>query len=105
MVFIWKGWLVIAPSGDWTVGGTTHRGSCLIAIREDAFLEGERSFLPLFTPSDKMSLTGFETGKEWAAINYSDDLLTRTRFANCRSRDIAKRRSSSSTACATTRCS
>ncbi len=79
-VYTWKGWLVIAPSRDWTVGGATHRGGCLIAIREAAFLEGERTFLPLFTPGPKTALAGFETGKTWAAISYADDLLTRTRF-------------------------
>jgi prolyl oligopeptidase len=79
-VYTWKNWLIIAPSRDWTIGGTTHRGGCLIAIPEDAFLDGERRFLPLFTPTEKTALAGFETGKDWAAINYSDDLLTRTRF-------------------------
>ncbi len=48
--------------------------------REAAFLEGERTFLPLFTPGPKTALAGFETGKTWAAISYADDLLTRTRF-------------------------
>jgi prolyl oligopeptidase len=79
-VYTWKGWLMVAPSRDWTIGGATHRGGCLIAIREAAFLDGERSFLPLFTPDEKTALAGFETGKEWAAITYSDDLDTRTLF-------------------------
>ena len=79
-VYTWKGWLMIAPSRDWETGATTHRGGCLLAIREDAFLSGSRAFLPLFTPSAHTALAGFETGKTWAAIHYSDDLLTRTRF-------------------------
>ncbi|CAM2149455.1 prolyl oligopeptidase [Pararobbsia alpina] len=79
-VYTWKGWLMIAPSRDWTIHDTVHRGGCLLAIREDAFLAGSRAFLPLFTPGDKTAFAGFETGKDWAAINFTDDLLTRTRF-------------------------
>ena len=79
-VYTWKGWLMVAPSRDWEIGETVHRGGCLIAIREDAFIAGSRVFLPLFVPEAKTAFAGFETGKTWAAISYTDDLLSRTRF-------------------------
>ncbi|WP_147432417.1 prolyl oligopeptidase family serine peptidase [Pararobbsia silviterrae] len=79
-VYTWKGWLMVAPRRDWDIGDTVHRGGALLAIREDAFHAGSRTFLALFTPDAKTALTGFQTGKTWAAISYSDDLVSRTRF-------------------------
>jgi prolyl oligopeptidase len=69
-----RGWLAIKPRKDWTVGGRTWPGDCLLGIRLDAFLAGDRSFALLFAPGPRRVLTGFTWNAGRLILSIADNL-------------------------------
>lgn len=61
---IFKDHMLISLRSDWTVGGTTYPQDALLAIDLDDFLEGSRDFEMLFTPSERVSLSGVATTRD-----------------------------------------
>ncbi|MDZ7651838.1 MAG: prolyl oligopeptidase family serine peptidase [Burkholderiaceae bacterium] len=51
-----RDWLLVRTRSPWTVGGTTHPGGSLLAIRYAAFMKGERAFDVLYTPTARSAL-------------------------------------------------
>jgi len=49
-------WLLVRTRTPWTVGGASHPGGALLAIRFDAFLRGARDFERLYTPDERRAL-------------------------------------------------
>ncbi|MCK5376433.1 MAG: S9 family peptidase, partial [Acidobacteria bacterium] len=61
MLGFFKDQMLVTLRSDWTVGGTTYPQDALLAIDLDDFLEGERGFEVLFTPSPRVSLDRVST--------------------------------------------
>jgi prolyl oligopeptidase len=51
-----RDWLLVRTRSPWTVGGTTHPGGALLAIKFDAFMKGDRGFDVLYTPTARGAL-------------------------------------------------
>ncbi|ATF32537.1 S9 family peptidase [Burkholderia thailandensis] len=74
----WNGWLLLQPRLDWTCDGARYAGGSLLAIREDAFIAGGRTFSTLFEPNDRTSACGWTHTRRYVLVSWLDDVLTRT---------------------------
>ncbi|WCM18460.1 prolyl oligopeptidase family serine peptidase [Paraburkholderia bryophila] len=74
----WQGWLLLEPRLDWDCDGVRHPGGALLAIREDAFLRGERGVVPLFTPTPLTSACEWTHTRNHLIVSYLDDVQNRT---------------------------
>ncbi|RAS39169.1 prolyl oligopeptidase family serine peptidase [Paraburkholderia bryophila] len=74
----WQGWLLLEPRLDWDCDGVRHPGGSLLAIREDAFLRGERGVVPLFTPTPLTSACEWTHTRNHLIVSYLDDVQNRT---------------------------
>nr|WKF56482.1 Prolyl endopeptidase [Paraburkholderia busanensis] len=74
----WQGWLLLEPRLDWTVRDAHHPGGSLLAIREDAFLRGERDVVALFTPTSSTSACEWTHTRHHLIVSYLEDVQNRT---------------------------
>ncbi|MFP6559561.1 prolyl oligopeptidase family protein [Paraburkholderia sp. B3] len=74
----WQGWLLLEPRLDWACAGVTHPGGALLAIREDAFLAGERTMTALFRPTPVTSACDWTNTKHYLVVSWLDDVQSRT---------------------------
>ncbi|NYH24568.1 prolyl oligopeptidase family serine peptidase [Paraburkholderia bryophila] len=74
----WQGWLLFEPRLDWECNGVHHPGGSLLAIREDAFMRGERDVVPLFTPTPLTSACEWTHTRNHLIVSYLDDVQNRT---------------------------
>jgi prolyl oligopeptidase len=72
-----KDHLLVSLRSDWTVGGTTYPADALLAIDLDDFLQGGRDFEMLFTPSERVSLSGVATTKDSLLLATLDNVRGR----------------------------
>jgi len=78
----WQGWLLLEPRLDWACGGAGkgahYPGGALLAIREDAFLRGEREVTPLFVPTPLTSACEWSHTRHHLIVSYLDDVRGKT---------------------------
>ncbi|HEY4298207.1 MAG TPA: prolyl oligopeptidase family serine peptidase [Paraburkholderia sp.] len=74
----WQGWLLLEPRLDWDCAGVHYPGGALLAIRETAFLRGEREMMPLFTPTPLTSACEWTHTRNQLIVSYLDDVQNRT---------------------------
>ncbi|CAB3792193.1 prolyl oligopeptidase family serine peptidase [Paraburkholderia fynbosensis] len=74
----WQGWLLLEPRLDWDSDGAHYPGGALLAIREDAFLRGERDVLPLFMPTPLTSACEWTHTRNHLIVSYLDDVQNKT---------------------------
>ncbi|WNC91101.1 prolyl oligopeptidase family serine peptidase [Paraburkholderia sp. FT54] len=74
----WQDWLLLEPRLDWDCNGVRHPGGALLAIREDAFLRGERDVLPLFTPTPQTSACEWTHTRNHLIVSYLEDVRNKT---------------------------
>ncbi|OAJ53627.1 peptidase S9 [Paraburkholderia ginsengiterrae] len=74
----WQGWLLLEPRLDWVCNGVSFPGGALLAIREEAFLRGERDVLPLFTPTPRTSACEWTHTRNQLIVSYLEDVQNRT---------------------------
>jgi prolyl oligopeptidase len=74
----WQGWLLLEPRLDWHCDGAHYPGGALLAIREDAFLRGEREVVPLFTPTPLTSACEWTHTRNQLIVSYLDDVRSKT---------------------------
>ena len=74
-------WLLIELREDWTVGGRTHPAGALLAIDFERFLDGDRDFTALFTPTERSSLAGWSGTRNHLLINVLDNVRNRIEVA------------------------
>jgi prolyl oligopeptidase len=74
----WQGWLLLEPRLDWEHDGRRYPGGSLLAIREDAFLRGERGVVPLFTPTSQTSACEWTHTLNHLIVSYLEDVQNRT---------------------------
>ncbi len=73
----WRERVLLELRSDWTVAGATWpRGSLLVADAA-AYLQGERRFTALFTPSATRSLDGWTVTRSTVLLNVLDDVASR----------------------------
>jgi len=70
-------WLLVQTRSPWTVGGTSHPGGALLAIRFDDFMAGKRDFTVLFAPDEHTSLDSYAWTKNHLIVNLMDDVKSR----------------------------
>lgn len=70
----WQGWLLLEPRLDWDCNGVSFPGGALLAIREEAFLRGERDVLPLFTPTPRTSACEWTHTRNHLIVSYLEDV-------------------------------
>lgn len=71
------GWLLVTLREDWTVDATTYPSGSLLAIRLAEFLDGQRSFTTLFTPTAATSLADATWTTQHLVLNILDDVVNR----------------------------
>ncbi|MEX3639746.1 prolyl oligopeptidase family protein [Paraburkholderia sp. BR14320] len=78
----WQGWLLLEPRLDWDCEWDGNRarypGGALLAIREDAFLRGERDVTRLFTPTPLTSACEWSHTRHHLIVSYLDDVRGKT---------------------------
>lgn len=74
----WAGWLLLQPRLPWDCGGVVYAGGTLLAVREAAFLRGERDCVPLFVPTPTTSGCGYSITQHQLIVSYLDDVQQRT---------------------------
>ncbi|CAB3733735.1 hypothetical protein LMG24238_05976 [Paraburkholderia sediminicola] len=74
----WQGWLLLEPRLDWDCNGVRYPGGSLLAIREAAFLRGERDVVPLFTPTSQTSACEWTHTRNHLIVSYLEDVQSRT---------------------------
>lgn len=77
-VGVWDGWLLFQPRLPWDCDEVTYAGGALLAIREAAFLRGERDCVPLFVPTPTTSGCGYSFTRHLLIVSYLDDVQQRT---------------------------
>jgi prolyl oligopeptidase len=73
----WREWLMLELRSDWTPAGTRYAAGSLIAVKLDAFMQGERRFDVLFEPGERTSLAAFTTTKSHVVLNTLDNVRNR----------------------------
>ncbi|NML29800.1 prolyl oligopeptidase family serine peptidase [Paraburkholderia antibiotica] len=78
----WQGWLLLEPRLDWEYEWqgkpVRYPGGALLAIREDAFLRGEREVMPLFVPNPQTSACEWSHTRHHLIVSYLDDVRSKT---------------------------
>jgi prolyl oligopeptidase len=69
--------MVVSLRTPWETGGVTHVAGSLIAIDLDDFLRGERGFEVLFTPTDRVSLSGVSTTRGRLLVETLDNIRSK----------------------------
>jgi prolyl oligopeptidase len=62
---------------DWNVNGTTYPAGTLLAASLDKYLQGDRRFEMLFTPTERTSLAGQSPTKQHLLLNELDNVRNR----------------------------
>ena len=70
-------WMFITLRTDWTVGGKTWKAGSLLAIKDEAFVKGERNFDLLFEPSERKSLASYSNTRNHLILNELDNVCNR----------------------------
>lgn len=74
---VFKEWILLSLRTDWATGGATYRSGSLIAIRLDQFLQGNRSFVTLFAPSERVSLAGVANTRDRVLVETMDNVRSK----------------------------
>ncbi|MGY6255274.1 prolyl oligopeptidase family serine peptidase [Paraburkholderia caledonica] len=74
----WQGWLLLEPRLDWHCNGAVYPGGALLAIREAAFLRGERDVTPLFMPTAQTSACEWTHTRNQLIVSYLEDVQNKT---------------------------
>lgn len=74
----WHGWLLLEPRLDWDCSGVSYPGGALLAIREEAFLRGERELTPLFLPTARTSACEWTHTRNQLIVSYLEDVKNTT---------------------------
>jgi prolyl oligopeptidase len=79
----WGARLLLHPRSDWEIGGVVHPAGGLLLGDAQAFLQGQRQFMPLFAPTGTRSLAGYTVTRGHVLLNISDNVASRLEEWNC----------------------
>lgn len=72
-----RGWLLVQPRSDWTVGGVTHATGSLLVIDLEQFLAGDRTFTVLFAPTQSVALSDWSWTESRLVLELLDNVASR----------------------------
>ncbi|MCS3408825.1 prolyl oligopeptidase family protein [Serratia sp. AKBS12] len=70
-------WLLIKLGSDWSLGDKTYPSGALLAANFADYLAGKRQLSVLFTPSERMALSGYATTRDHLIVSIMDDVVNR----------------------------
>jgi prolyl oligopeptidase len=70
-------WLIVELRTDWQPQETVYPAGGLLAIDFEKFLDGERDFAVLFEPTERKSLAGYSTTRNYLLLNELDNVRNR----------------------------
>jgi prolyl oligopeptidase len=77
LVSVHRDWMYVKLRTEWKVGGKTYPAGALLAIRFEAFLNGDRAFDVLFEPTERKSLAGYSPTLHHVIVNELDNVANR----------------------------
>lgn len=69
-----RGWYVLRPRSDWTIGDITYPAGMVLGINRDAYLAGARDFTILFTPAPRRICSALFWADGRLVMEVMDDL-------------------------------
>lgn len=66
---IFKGQMLITLKSDWKTGGQHFKQGSLVSINFENFLAGKRNFTVLHEPTERSSIAGYSTTKDYLFVN------------------------------------
>jgi prolyl oligopeptidase len=69
-----RDWMYVKLRTPWKVGDKTYPAGALLAIRFEAFLNGDRTFDVLFEPTERKSLAGYSEMRNAVIVNELDNV-------------------------------
>ena len=76
-VLTFRDWLLVRIRGPWNLGATTWPAASLLAIRFDAFMQGDRRFDVLYAPTERSTLEEIRTTRNAVLITELDNVRPR----------------------------
>jgi prolyl oligopeptidase len=73
----WYAHVLVQLRSDWAVGAVTHKAGSLLTMPAAAYLQGERKFTTLFTPSATRSLDNYTTTRSQVLLTVLDNVAGR----------------------------
>ena len=73
----WSARLLLQPRSDWQVNGRSYAAGSLLLTDAAAFLQGQRKFQILFSPTATRSLAGYTLTRDQVILNISDQVASR----------------------------
>ena len=77
-------WLLVELRSPWEVGGVTHPAGSLLAADFEQFMAGGRTLHAVFTPRERVSLTGFSGTRNHLLVATLDNVRARLSAATFR---------------------
>ena len=74
---VWREHLLLELREDWTLGDRTWPAGALLAADFDAWMAGDRTLVPLFEPSDTVSLSGVSMTEHHVILTLLDMVSSR----------------------------
>lgn len=78
-------WMFVTPRSDLAMGARSFPGGSLLVVDLESFLDGDRSFVELFTPTATSALAGYTCTRSHVVVNALDDVRNRLSIAAARS--------------------
>ena len=66
--------LIVSPKKDWTVVGQTFKSGTLIATKLNDFLSGKREFQIVIAPTDRQTIDGISTTRDYLLVSMLDNV-------------------------------
>jgi prolyl oligopeptidase len=70
-------WMFLTLRTDWKIGEKTYKAGSLLAIKDEAFVKGDRKFDVLFEPTPRKSLASFSNTKNKLILNELDNVCNK----------------------------
>ena len=74
---VFKNQMLLSLRSEWTVGGKTFPADALLAIDFDEYLAGERDFEMLFEPTERVSLGGSTSTRDYLLVSTMDNVRSK----------------------------
>ena len=70
-------WILVKVKTDWKLAGTTYKAGSLIGMNLDRFLAGERGFVVIFEPAERVALQDFTITRDVIVLDILDNVKSR----------------------------
>ena len=70
-------WLLVHLRTDWKPAGATYKAGSLVGMNLDKFLAGERAFVTIFEPAERVALQSFAVTRNMIVLDVLDNVKSR----------------------------